>query len=611
MNSLGKLLRRRKGFAGLALLMLALGAGFLSAGISARVAVARQAEAVKSQYTTSAIPYDGNVDSWDWMPRGWYAMIEYPAGPETVFQRFPELVVDRRIQLGAVVKDREAYMVTWGDVNPLEQMERFSYSEKEGIYGMAVVAARCERIESQTPDGGTPYEYAFTVEEVLSAADRGCPFPPTLLIGSSYLTTASGEKPFEVGKTYLLRGIWEQGQAYLFNLGDGLADDGLRYEEGDESGYGGHCYEQKGHLPVYAEYTGAVEDFLQSPQGQVWAQEIIPAAEGTLSSVKLILTDRVEGIYQFARRQAAILEGRSITLPEYEQGADVCLVSQEYAEKNSLSVGDTLSMELYHVPSQFVTGFSMADREGKSHKVADHSGIRVNPCLPQYAMEVEKTYTVVGIYTGAATYGGLFPFSPEMVYVPKNSVPQAAEWEKEFSSAPGMNSLILENGTAEEFEAYMAQRELGGYLLYADQGYGEMAGTLAAAAESAERLMAAGGAVFLLTGCVYLFLLAGRLGPTMRGMRILGVPPRRCRREAMAAAAPLAVGGVCLGTVLSAALFGQVSRWVLPQSGGLSIPALLLCAGGEIALLLLGSQICLGRVALRGLMQKREGGRRE
>lgn len=604
MKALTKLLRRRPGFSAALVLLLALGVGFLSVSASILSAVLRQGEAVKGQYTTAAIPYNEEVSGW--MPQVWYDTVEDGSGQYDL----PALALDRRILLGAVIEGSSPCVFTRPE-NIVDADTESRFWEADSLYNMAVIAVRCQRIRSMSPYGGTPYECTFSVEKILCAVDRGWERPTQLFIYSD-LVTEEREPPFEEGKTYLLRGSCGvvsaavPGQA-IFELEDGSADSGLRQESGDENGAGACSFEEEGSLPLYAEYEGPLEDFLSSEEGRVWTEEIIPAAERTYSSAKLILTDQVSGIYQFGREQAAIMTGRAISREEYAAGAAVCLVSQEYAEKNKLSVGDRISMELYHLPSLFRTRLTV-DEEGNYHGLADQSYLAVNPCLPEYSLGIEQEYTVVGIYTGEAVYYGTFPFSPDMIFAPKASLPEAAAYEGDFYGVPGMNSVLLENGTIEKFEAEMERRGYPGSFLYSDQGYTEMARSLNAAAESAERLLAVGGTVFLLAAGVCLFLLTGRFSPVMRGMRIMGETEGACRRAAMEAALPLLLCAAALGASLGGAAFRRVSGLVASQTLEFDLSAALWCAGGQFLLLVLCCFGCFSLAARQDLMQR--GGRK-
>ena len=106
--------------------------------------------------------------------------------------------------------------------------------------------------------------------------------------------------------------------------------------------------------PLYTEYEGNWRDFLETEEGRVWRDEIIPCCERSHDSVAVLLTDNIQGLSQFCQEESALLEGRFITREEYDRGDAVCLVGADYALFNGLSVGDTITLDLYK-PAYFTS----------------------------------------------------------------------------------------------------------------------------------------------------------------------------------------------------------------------------------------------------------------
>lgn len=63
-------------------------------------------------------------------------------------------------------------------------------------------------------------------------------------------------------------------------------------------------------LPLYTQYDGDLEDFLNSEEGSVWRDTIIPGVKQNYCAVKLMLTDQLNSMYWFNTGDASILEGR-------------------------------------------------------------------------------------------------------------------------------------------------------------------------------------------------------------------------------------------------------------------------------------------------------------
>ena len=173
--------------------------------------------------------------------------------------------------------------------------------------------------------------------------------PPELLEIDTELVNRDGTPAFEEGKTYLIRGDCTLNTSgtktgYFF-LRNGAASTGM--EECIVDGRRSMVLSEE-TLPLYTEFTGSVDDFLASEEGTSWRDTIIPAVEQNYHAAKLMLSDNVSSMYWFNTGEASILEGRLFTDDEYQTGQAVCLVSADYAERNGLSVGDTLTMELFH-----------------------------------------------------------------------------------------------------------------------------------------------------------------------------------------------------------------------------------------------------------------------
>lgn len=236
----------------------------------------------------------------------------------------------------------------------------------------------------------------------------------------------------------------------------------------------------------------------------------------------------------------------------------------------------------------------------------DQVPLWMNPCYPRDALDISKQYTIVGIYTGLFAYKFVFPFTPDMIYVPKGSVPQAAEFEEEFSIYAFAVSLLLENGKLDAFDTYVTEEGCEGWFLYFDQGYTEVAEALNETMASALRLLVASAVAFLAALCIYFFLLINAFSPVIWRMRIIGARAGTCWRQALGAAVPLLLLSVAVGAALGGAFFGAVSRAVLTQAAEYPLSVALLCALGQFGLLCVLAAVILLTAARRPLMRKRK-----
>ena len=287
----------------------------------------------------------------------------------------------------------------------------------------------------------------------------------------------------------------------------------------------------EGSWPLYSEYEGDWRDFLETEEGRVWRDEIIPCCERSHDSVAVLLTDNIQGLSQFCQEESALLEGRFITREEYDRGDAVCLVGADYALFNGLSVGDTITLDLYK-PAYFTS-------RGGIGLGAQGANFYYTCCMPlaeENRLGVTRDYTIVGLYSAPARpcdpdgHG----FRGDTVLAPKASAPEVLAAAEEDRVTPLLNTLVLKNGSIGEFEAYMADNGAAGRFRYYDYGYSEMKSSVEAMEASALRLAALGGAAFLIGAAVFLLAGFARMTPSARGLRLLGASPRRVAGEMLA-----------------------------------------------------------------------------
>ncbi len=569
--------------------------------------------------------------------------------------------------LTAQLRNGEA--ITSGTANP----QQYNRTMDGLAHNFCVLAVECTAIQdnSSAPKiwqneqgnvhdiGRKAYNVSFSIQKALSVPDGYSVEGQTVSCYGPYTDTL--EIPFEVGKTYLVRGFyygppvtkyiapdgsmtWDTafgGKAHFefsdqwingknsgqvingvlatgavqsaFALDDFLM---MRQLNGQYDGISDEEWPEKGpvlidelilpgQLPFWQEYTGDVQDFLASEDGALWREEIIPWTQLNQDTALLVLTDDVMTTYNFNTGTASILDGRHITAEEYENGEAVCLISSYLAQHNDWQVSDTVSLELYTAKMMETNAAAYVgekDAEGKlvsMDTTISYTWQRM-PVAQSDRIHVQKDYTIVGIYTAPEYSPGLQNFTAETIFVPKASVPNAELYEN--PRVNFCNAIVLENGTEDAFEAYMAEQGAGGYFSYFDMGYADLHASYSALAASARRLMLLSLAVLALAAAVYHLLWLRRFAPAVRTARLLGVSAKAVQKELFAVLSVMAliitatgaVGALLLYDAVIAALVGEI-----PRNTG----ALLLFAGLLLALLLLTAALCTSPLAHQNLMR--------
>lgn len=651
MNSFLKQLQRGRLLTALLALLLAAAIAFLSIGIAAWESIASQISKINQQYTTIAVPAITNQHNvWEYEHfegelQRLNGLLE-PDNYSTAALNAPQLLsVDRRYLLSAYTEGQRA--MSSGALDPLQ----YRFEDDCCNYNLTVLAVKCVSVIEELREGWKGYTVEF---EFIDAPSRlecyDLPYADiNVSLDGSY--NKDGSIAFEEGKTYLIRGFYHDFPIYgapdTYDPNEGWTGQRIRMDPSvEEYGFttrlfsttlkstnywisdgngqiiqGGtpnfilpqsnaagaeersYYYFPEEGLPFFAEYTGDWRDFLETPEGRVWRDEIIPMCERNQHSAAVILTDSLQSMYAFNTGTASVMEGRAFTPEEYFGGAPVCLVSASYAILNNLQVGDTINLDFYN------TGYIVEAFSESIDGVSGISGGIVSrlPMVEENRIGVKQDYTIVGVYSAPEFAVGVHNFHADTIFVPKASVPDAGDYEDPYSDY--LNTYILENGTADEFEAYMAENGFGGSFWYFDQDFSEIVSAMESLRSNARRLLALGVAAFVLAAALFVFLSLRRMAPTARGMRLMGVKSGLIWRELMAALAVLTSGSAVLGGLLGAALYGFVTGRTLSGSVAPRPGTLALCAAGAAMALLAASALCALPVVRRKLMQSPKKGK--
>ena len=313
------------------------------------------------------------------------------------------------------------------------------------------------------------------------------------------------------------------------------------------------------------------------------------------ASSPVILTDNIGSMYLFNTGDASILEGRSFEEYEYKNGDSVCLISASYAKLNDLSIGDIITLDYYD------TGFIQRECVIKALNSRSSLTITRLPLTEETHMDIQKDYTIVGIYTSPEWTPGVQNFHADTIFVPKASVPSMETYVGDTMAM--LNAITIKNGSIDEFEAHMAENDMAGVYLYFDQGYSEAAATVQTMIDNAMRLMLVGIAMFVLASLLFLLLFARRTSSVMRSMRLLGVPQKQTWLECLGTLFTQEVIAVLLGNALAVVLYERITAQLLSGTPALSVESILLCGGVQLGALLLVGGIWMHTIAGRNLMQ--------
>ena len=610
MNIFLKQATRRPLFTTLLVLLLSFSVLLSCTGYSAWESAKTQKNEISNGYTTIAIPIEPDLSNLS--PEEITTALQNRVFADKAAQEAPQITtVDRRCLLSAHIAGSRS--LSSSSIDPSEYNTAFDGE----CYSLAVFALRCSGIREQPTEGMFLYDATFSVEEIICLSDAYNTFPkPDSVHIYSDVRESNGAVPFEKGKIYLVFGQYQDYRVVRSADGYDQVKNENRYivpfpeinsnfygepsslELGSYNGLDYH-FPAAGQLPWVCEYTGSVTDYLNSDAASTWREDIVPLCQLNYESAAVILTDRAESMYSFNTGDEALLSGRFFTGEEYTNGDDVCVISAAYAEQNGLRLGDMIQLDYYD------SGFGEYNNGATANSMlaAEDPG----PYRQRYYMSLDdaigvcKNYTVIGIYTGARFAFGAYQLNADTILVPKASVPNAQNYETRANSL--LNTFVLKNGSAKEFEKYMEQQNLAGQFLYFDQDFSSMQESLDALETNAMRLMMVGIGVFLLTSALFLFLNFRRMNLTIRGVRLLGRSSKAVFREIIMALIPLETLAVLFGTCAAIALFDVVTRNLLSSALTLRPEAMAVSAVTAFVFLMVSTMISTAIFANRKLMK--------
>lgn len=651
MNTHLKSILRRPAGSALLLILLASSICISSIGTSALDGANKQLATIESQYTTIAIPSGENqgkieeaglrtkigMDSWRFSDGTRYIG---PRDAEVTARESPDyLGIDHRVLLTACVEGGKP--VSSGTMDPLQ----YNAMQDWFCYCLSVLALRCISVGETDFNWTDSRNYQATFELVdpvcrIDAYD----LPPdgdTYYI-QDFVCTRDGEVPFEAGKTYLVRGLYNdydvrekftlitdedgtekegwviardtEGRSghrrirmnanppmmnlpYTASVGSGYKNWQLERRKYPDSGEYYICTPEKDCWPYFAEYEGDWRDFLNTEDGSVWKDEIIPYVEKHHTSVPVILADNLYSMYYFNSGDATILDGSPFSEEDYAQGNPVCLISASYAQVNDLSVGDTIHLDFYNGGYE-VTSFPITTSNGRKGTTFLRYFLNDRDRL-----DIQGDYKIVGIYTAPEWAGGAHSFHADTLFIPKANIPDADKYVG--PSMAMLNSIMIRNGSIEDFEAHMAANDKAGAYLYFDQGYSEAIAPVQAMKENSMRVFAVGGAMFGLTMLLFLLLYSLRMKQVGRSMRLLGISVKKTWLESYGVLMIQVAAAVGLGNALAVGLYDRITGQLLEQVPPLSWAAIAVCAGVQVGLMALLGLAWTGMMARKNLMQRR------
>ena len=303
------------------------------------------------------------------------------------------------------------------------------------------------------------------------------------------------------------------------------------------------------------------EEFFETDLGKCWMEQA-KAVQKYQDLLPVTPVDDIQMIMAFYEQRAYIKEGRTISLREYEEGANVCLIPKYLAAQLQLKVGDTLRLPLLYASYGETAAINFGVNGG------GFGFVPLNADGKMYEIFDDQTYEVVGIYDVTSNPTGDYALSAVEVFIPYKAV--KGSWDNHIVSCGPMSAanttFEIRNGSIEEFLEQWNEQEFAKELevTFYDKGYSEFERGI----ES--RKMMSG--IFLISGVLLsvliliffcnLFIMGQKQRIAVE--RVLGLTRRECCISALTGLLLVAVTGIVMGSffgwILTKYVSGQMNN---------------------------------------------------
>lgn len=308
------------------------------------------------------------------------------------------------------------------------------------------------------------------------------------------------------------------------------------------------------------------EDVQNDPILKEYFDGVWKATPINLHTYCIELSNDVSSVPVFHLGGAALSSGRLITEEEYENGAKVCMVSEQTANLQGWSVGDKLNLHFYEFEAMISSNDEWGSAQPFWHR--DTEGFFD-----------EGEYEIVGIYTQNPITGNsdiarsTLAMPWYTIYIPENSVKVPIE-VKDKKVHGALLSIRLENGSIDRFmdnmnELGLTEEKEGQYnpkFTFYDQGYSVIQPGLEAMISTSKLLLVLSSILLIVTCVMMAFFFVQNQKQNIGIFRMLGGTKGKTLRAVLACSLVIMLIGILLGSIFGYHLTQYVGESILAEN---------------------------------------------
>lgn len=211
------------------------------------------------------------------------------------------------------------------------------------------------------------------------------------------------------------------------------------------------------------------EGFYDSPIGRRWLN-IIATWDNLRHTFPVTGTNDIYLMMAFYNGNAYISQGREFTEEEYARGDRVCLVSDVFAQREGLAIGDELSLALQYANYRRTAGRAFSTNTAAAFTLINAKG-------EIYPIFEEGNYKIVGMYGGQTGLRDEYGLGYNEIIIPSRSV-KNSDADNILESGPMMGSntsFRIANGTIDEYMEKWNRLQIPNVeITFYDRGYSEL-----------------------------------------------------------------------------------------------------------------------------------------